>query len=156
MKKRNSVTVLAADVPDTGGRGGRTTMMVVLTESVSNLNDSTSFDSAYSGITESSSKSSSSHTLQVPELMDNLLDLRRRSLSSLSENYHSGLTTIRRSSAPPPVARRASCGWGPIWELRKQFLPHKRRLSASSGEHQVGRKRNMPCLINVDPITTSD
>lgn len=135
MKKRNSVTLLAADVPDSGGRG-RTTMMVVVTDSISNLNDSSSFDSAGT----CSSKSSSSHTLQVPDL-DNLFDLRRRSLSSLSENY-SGLTSIRRSSAPPSSVgasvRRASCGWGPIWELRKQFLPHKRRLSASSGEHQVG------------------
>lgn len=120
MEKQDSVTVFEADIPEPLRRGCAKCLTVVLT---TDSNPDLLSDAK-------SSKSSSSYTLQVPDT-DFLFDLRRRSLGS---NESKVPKEIRRSSAP---SRRASCGWGPIWELRKQFLPHKRRLSASSGDHQV-------------------
>ena len=81
--------------------------------------------------------SSSSNTLQVPDFSSSIesLDKRRRSLNSLwPEIRPPGYTQhTRRSSAPPN--RRSSCGWGPVWELRKQFARRNRRLS--SEDYQV-------------------
>ncbi len=106
---------------------------------------------------------SSTHTLQVPQYLGDFhhfvggsrrrnnsfdldLELRRRSLSCLPEHQTSSstrssvgdiVTPLRRSSAPYSSARRSSSGWGPIWELRKQFLHHRRRQS-SEDFGQVG------------------
>ena len=82
------------------------------------------------------SSNSSTNTLQVPDFSSTeRLDTRRRSLNSLLQETQNRSVFYgnRRSSAPPN--RRASCGWGPVWELRKQFARHKRRLS--SDEYQV-------------------
>ena len=139
--------VLEADIPLHIRRCDNSshTMTFVLTQSQCCQKHT---DSSTNELSESSSKtsnSSSSNTLQVPSDFSSTerLDMRRRSLNSLlQENRHgsssSGIYyhTYRRSSAPPN--RRASCGWGPVWELRKQFARRKRRLSSvSSDDYQV-------------------
>ena len=69
----------------------------------------------------------------VPDF-ENPIETRRRSLSCIQ-----GLTCLqdRRLSAPSTrlITRRSS--WGPIWELRKQFLPHLRRISSGDYNQQV-------------------
>ena len=139
--------VLEADIPLHIRRCDNSshTMTFVLTQSQCCQKHT---DSSTNELSESSSKtsnSSSSNTLQVPSDFSSTerLDMRRRSLNSLlQENRHgsssSGIYyhTYRRSSAPPN--RRASCGWGPVWELRKQFARRNRRLSSvSSDDYQV-------------------
>ena len=77
-----------------------------------------------------SSRTASSNTLQVPYFEITLDSSRRRSLSSLHDHPMTSTTCLfhdRRRLSAPSTTRRSS--WGPIWELRKQFLPHRRRQS---------------------------
>ena len=117
--------VLEADIPMHMRHSGSSQVQVVLTQS----RDGKPYE------IESRSSNSSTNTLQVPDFSSTeRLDMRRRSLNSLlQENQNRSNYGNRRSSAPPN--RRASCGWGPVWELRKQFARHKRRLS--SDDYQV-------------------
>ena len=74
---------------------------------------------------------------QVPDF-ENPVETRRRSLSCIHDSaLKATCLQDRRLSAPSTrlITRRSS--WGPIWELRKQFLPHLRRISSGDYYQQV-------------------
>ena len=136
MTEKNLSVVFEGDVPAHIGRG-IATMTVVLTET-STIQDTSPnagqvCECSISSI--SSSRTTSSNTLQVPEI--DPFDSRRRSWSSLQEHDSSILKSSstslhlqdyqRRKSAPDPAVRRFSLV--PLWRLRKPFFPARRRLT---------------------------
>lgn len=120
MEKESSV-VFEADIPSHMRRGS-VHMTVVLT---SLAGDDVTTSAPVTSRSSSNASITGCNTLQVPDVMfsNSALMDRRRSLSCLQDKSNTCLQD-RRSSTP---FRRASCGWSPILELRKQFLPHRRR-----------------------------
>lgn len=145
MSEEEEKLVLEADIPLHIRRCDNSshTMTFVLTQSQCCQKHTEESTNELSESSSKTSNSSSSNTLQVPSDFSSTerLDMRRRSLNSLLQENRNGSRcssgiyyhTYRRSSAPPN--RRASCGWGPVWELRKQFARRNRRLS--SDDYQV-------------------
>ena len=151
-EKLNNV-VLQAKIPaHIGRRDSVSTTMTVLLTNAGNIQYHSSIagstipeqDDLYNTKTEESvlskreptysnlsSRTASSNTLQVPYFESTLESSRRRSLSSLHDHPMTSTTSLfhdRRRLSAPSTTRRSS--WGPIWELRKQFLPHRRRQSS--------------------------
>ena len=125
--------VFEADIPvHMRPRGCAATMMVLLTtESQSNQGGALG--------SKPSSNSSSSNTLQVPDVSyqaDCFDEPRRRSLSSLQEQKLVYRRQQDRRASAPPVRRASYCVWGQAWDLRN-LLSMKRKFSATSSDYQV-------------------
>ena len=134
--EKNLNVVLQAKIPaHIGRRDSVSTTMTVLLTNAGNIQyhpnactipEHEHHTKAEESTSNLSSRTASSNTLQVPYF--ETLESRRRSLSSLHDPMTSTCLHDRRRLSAPTTTHRSS--WGPIWELRKQFLPHRRRQSS--------------------------
>ena len=146
MSEKDQSVVFEADIPAQVGRGSAT-MTVVLTKT--EIQDDP-YPEPFESASISSSRTTSSNTLQVPDF--DTFEPRRGSLPSNQDSIMSTSLPDRRLSAPN--ARRSS--WGPIWEMRKHFLAHRRRLSsASSGDYHSYPVSTLGEIQNVYVICVS-